>query len=620
MKKRGIKNARGFRFNRRFRGRRMFDELNNGNSQKAEEMNIGNLIKEKRLKAPLQTRGTAAQYAAFSKDRRSAAKDVGGFVGGRLKNGRRSSKNVVSRSLITLDADYADEKLIDNLASLEFAAVVYSTHSSKKDAGKLPSFLAMSELAASDAKTKKLLYEERESQAKRDFAADENWQSGIKTTKSGAAENMHENIHYILSCDPKLKDAIRFNEFTGKVVKLKDLPWHKVADKSSGDIWSDADDVKLLRYLERYNKRFTRTTVLGQVLDVASAHLFHPVRDYLKSLKWDGVKRLERLFVDHLGASDTEYVRTVTRKALTAAVTRVFNPGAKFDYMTVLVGSQGVGKSSILRDIAKGWFTDNVFGVGSKEAMEQIQGFWIVEMAELAAMKKTEVESVKMFVGSQVDSYRAAYGRNREERPRQCVFFGTTNATAFLRDETGNRRFWPITVRGPYRKLTEEEIDQIWAEAVYYQSRNEPLYLDKRIEAEAARQQEAFEVEDPWAAIFIAYLEREIPEDWYSRTSAEHLLWLNSKDHSTEEPYIRREAVTAAELWEEALEGNKKDLKRNMGAIHAAMMKVPGWERLEGKVRVGGKVARAYGRIGSTAFAGKLMATKDGNNENDGNA
>ncbi len=174
----------------------------------------------------------------------------------------------------------------------------------------------------------------------------------------------------------------------------------------------------------------------------ADSNRFHPVRNYLNSLKWDGQKRLETLFIDYLGAEDTAYVRAVTRKVLTGAVARVYEPGIKFDYALVLVGPQGIGKSEIISRLGCGFSSDTLTTLQGKEAYEQIQSFWLIELGELSALKKAEVETIKLFISKKEDAFRQAYARYTGRYPRQCIFIGTTNNDEFLKDQTGNRRFY----------------------------------------------------------------------------------------------------------------------------------------------------------------------------------
>ena len=212
------------------------------------------------------------------------------------------------------------------------------------------------------------------------------------------------------------------------------------------------------------------------VAKVTDDRSYHPIREFIENLpEWDKVPRVDTLLIDYLGADDNEYVRAVTRKTLCAAIKRVLYPGCKFDSMLVLNGPQGVGKSTLIAKLAGEWFSDslNLGDTKDKTAAEKLQGYWILEIGELAGLKKAEVETLRSFLSRQNDIYRAAFGKRATPHLRQCVFFGTTNAeSGYLRDTTGNRRFWPVKTPGTGIKhswdLTPELICQIWAETLVY--------------------------------------------------------------------------------------------------------------------------------------------------------
>lgn len=235
--------------------------------------------------------------------------------------------------------------------------------------------------------------------------------------------------------------------------------------------------------------------------------------------KWDKVPRLDTLFIDYLGAKDTAYNRAITRKAFTAAVARAMTPGCKYDNMVILSGPQGIGKSTLLDKMSRGWFNDSIRTFEGKEASELLQGVWMVEVSELDAFRRTDVARIKQFLSLRADRFRAAYGRNVKELPRSCVFFGTTNTSDFLQDTTGNRRFWPIDV-GEQRRTKSvwrdlyAEIDQIWAEAVMRWQCGEPLYLSGAIEEDAKIKQEEHREASSREGVVREFLERKVPDDW----------------------------------------------------------------------------------------------------------
>ena len=455
-------------------------------------------------------------------------------------------------------------------------------------AAKLPSFLAMTALAAEDKGVKRKLAQERNTAAKQDFEnLGEDWQLRLSTNRRGVVENTIDNAVLIILHDPNLEGAIARNTFKDRIVALRDLPWRKIRDRRNGDIWDDADDAALRHYMEKVYGITAASKVYDAVSVAAAKRQFHPVRRYLEALTWDGQERIAHALSRYLGAEDTPYIRAVSRKIFIGAVARVMQPGCKFDYMPVLAGRQGLGKSSFVADIAGPWYSDTLTCVSGKEAYEQIQGYWIVEMGELSALKKTDIEPIKNFLSKQVDSYRAAYGRRVEDHPRQCVFIGTTNAATFLRDDTGNRRFWPVAVTRQYRKgsLGEEERNQLFAEAMAYYQKGEALYLPRELENQAAEQQELYEEDDPNVGKILDFLERLYPEEWDEMSLYDRRSWL-AEDYGKNQGTRRKDRVCVAEIWQECYNGDPKQLdRRKISELHAAMRKIRGWELAKGKLK-----------------------------------
>ena len=294
---------------------------------------------------------------------------------------------------------------------------------------KMPSYTKMISFIQSDDATKLTIGAERLEIAK--VAFDEpvpekpgDWLLKLEANKKGEYQSTIDNIKVILLNDPNLKGKMGYNEFNFKPTVLGNLPWRK---KENSEVWSDGDDSGLRHYIEHVYNITGVQKVSDALAIVQEMNKFHPVRDFLGPLEWDKVERLDTLFIDYLGAADDNYTRTVTRKAFTAAVARIYQPGIKFDTMTVLTGPQGLGKSTLLSFLGKEWHSDSFTTVMGKEAYEQLHGCWLIEMAELSATKKAEVEAVKHFISKQEDNYRQAYGRRVGSYKRQCVFFGTTN-------------------------------------------------------------------------------------------------------------------------------------------------------------------------------------------------
>lgn len=250
-----------------------------------------------------------------------------------------------------------------------------------------------------------------------------------------------------------------------------------------------------------------------------------------------------------------------------------------------MVGPQGVGKSFIIKKLGMGWHSDSITTVQGKEAYEQLQGAWLIELAELSATRKAEAEAVKHFISKQEDSYRVAYGRQISVFPRQCVFFGSTNDVTFLKDRTGNRRFWPVVVaaqersKSIWRDLNQYEIDQIWAEAVDCWHEKEPLYLTGELEEAAKEAQEAHTEDSVKAGLIEEYLNTLLPEDWAKRDISERRRFLHDRDFGeNEKGTVERDKVCAMEVWVELFEGDPKQMNPIQAReINDILRRLPGW-------------------------------------------
>ena len=457
--------------------------------------------------------------------------------------------------------------------------------------GSRPSYKAMSQFAAADPNVKAQLFNDRLAEATLDYDADfgdgDEWKGKLKITEKGVIAQTIENAVIILENDTNLKGCLALNELTHNIVARKSLPWRRITKDSQ---WVDADDSALRYYLERVYGLTGKDRIFDAVNITATDNRFHPVCEYLDSCEWDGVKRVDTLLIDCLGAEDTAYTRAVTRKTLTAAVARVFRPGCKFDSILTIRGEQGIGKSALIAKLGGEWFSDSVTSMQGKDAYEQVQGVWLMEIGELAGLRKAEVESVKLFISKQVDRFRPAYGRRIQEFPRQCVFFGTTNETQFLRDTTGNRRFWivetpnarPRQLLPALAALDDDTVRQIWAEAVQIYKSGEQLYLPPELEAEAHKMQEEFEEENPRVGVVAEYLDRLLPSDWDSMDIYARRMWLETDTLGE----IQRKFVCIREIWIEALNGSPDKLDRYaVMEVTAIMRQIPGWKR-RGKQRL----------------------------------
>lgn len=458
---------------------------------------------------------------------------------------------------------------------------------------KLPSFKAMTEFVLLDEAIRVAAIRERAERVADDFEEipedqPNDWEKDLNLTDKGAIASTIDNVVIILEHDPRLAGRLAINDFQHVMTVQKDLPWRKITGKADA-VWTDTDDALLRHYLEQTYGLTGKDRIFDGCNVAAQRHRYHPVRDYLDTCEWDGVKRVEILLIRYLGAKDTPYTRAVTRMHMAASVARIMNPGIKYDTVITIRGSQGLGKSTLIARLGGDWYTDSFTTVVGKEAYEQVQGVWIVEIGELAGMKKAEVETTKLFVSKTEDRFRPAYGRRIESFPRQCVFWATTNEQQFLRDTTGNRRWLIVDTQGKptgnvWGELNRETVRQIWAEAKTLYEAGEPLYLTKEIEAEARKLQAAYSEENAQAGLVEDYLERLLPEGWDDMDTYERREWLRSGAEGTEQ----RQTVSHVEIWAEALGGDPTKMDRYaIKDLQGIMQSLDGWEYSgEGKKRI----------------------------------
>lgn len=411
---------------------------------------------------------------------------------------------------------------------------------------------------------------------------DTEWVSQLEIDDKGRFSGTINNVVTILMNDPELKDKFYFDEFRSRPVVVGKLPWSKT-DVRTSDAWLDVDDAGLRWHLEK-RYQIDNFGKIRDAVDIAFDHCRrHPVREYLEGLTWDGVERADKLFIDYLGAEDTKYVRTVTRKSLIGAVARIFRPGCKHDHMLVLVGPQGCHKSTTIAKMAKKWFNDSLYTLQGKDAFEQLQGSWLIEMGEMAATRKAELEQIKQFMSKQSDNFRAAYGRRTEDHPRQCAFFGTTNDDEFLRDPTGARRFWPVTVNETGKtkadSLTDEVVDQIWAEIVERFRAGEPWYLDIEMEEQAKKVQDEHTELNGKQGLVEEYLNQPVPVEWDSYTVVQRMNYLSGSFGTFEGETMKRSKICALELWVELFHGDGKSFTNAQAReLNGILRRIESWE------------------------------------------
>lgn len=467
---------------------------------------------------------------------------------------------------------------------------------------RLPSYTLMCNLAVDDVRVSRQLAKERADSAVSDFtgltsaAIGDSEEGGFEWTQNlelnnqtGTIKATIDNIWLILENDPNLKGKFALNEFAGRGEILGDLPW-SAFEKRRG--WNDNDNQGLYWYFEKVYKITGNGKIDGALSLHSDKHKFNDVRNYLSSLTWDGHPRLDTLFIEYLGAEDKPYTRAVTRKAFVAAVARAMEPGCKYDTMLILAGPQGIGKSTLLDKMSKGWFNDGIRTFEGKEASELLQGVWLVEIGELDAFRQTDVARIKQFLSLRADRFRAAYGRHVKDIPRCCVFFGTTNTSAFLRDRTGNRRFWPVDVGVQPRIKTvweylDDEVDQIWAEAVMRWRLGESLFLTGQLEAEAREVQESHREVSSKEGIILDFVDRPVPVDWQKWNLDKRRMFLNGTVEGEVE-LVPRDRICALEVWCEAFGGQPKDFRYSESSeINDILRAMPGWEKTPNGLRFG---------------------------------
>jgi predicted P-loop ATPase len=339
----------------------------------------------------------------------------------------------------------------------------------------------------------------------------------------------------------------------------------------------------------------------GKIADAVSIvyqkHKIHPVKEYMLGLTWDGVKRIETLLTEYLGAEDNIYTRAVIRTHLVAAVARIMRPGCKYDTMLTLTGKQGIGKSTFIRMLGKDWFNDSLDTVKGKEAYEQLQGSWMIEMGELTATRKADIEATKLFLSKNEDIYRVAYGRRTSRFPRQCVFWGTSNDSHFLRDKTGDRRTCPVDcavllpVKDVFKDLSPE-VDQIWAEAVVLYKSGHKLYLTGEEADEALKQQKAHAEDSPKTGLIEVYLNKEYPENWEEMDLFERRSWLDGSDDDfgvvASDNTIMKYKTCVMEIWCELFKGDPKALTPILSReINDILRGLDEWEPANSVLRFG---------------------------------
>lgn len=489
---------------------------------------------------------------------------------------------------------------------------------------KLPSWIAMKEWVLNKTPVRKDLLNESQQKAIAEFSVsnnpdveavegvlvedDDNWTEELKFSADGMkALSTLSNIILILRNDKELKFKIFKDVFSSRILVRKDVPWDRKFE-ADDRLWADTDDAGLRWYLESAYGISSANKIIDGVNLIAEENAENKVATRIQLTLWDGEKRLETLFIDYLGCEDNVYTREVSEKSLVAAAKRAIYGGIKWDNMPILIGPQGVGKSTFLKILGMDWYNDSLVNVEGKDACELIQGSWILEMGELSSLRKSEMNLVKNFLSRTDDVFRASYGRRAQKYPRRCTFFGTANDTNFLRDETGNRRFWPIDcfIFNPKKSIFDDlkdELDQIWAEACELaKDKSYNLVLSKEALDIAVKEQELHSEDNIYKGIILDYLDKKIPKNWNTMDLFGKRTYLddyeNSKEQYNENDLILRDRICAAEIWEEALRMDIRYLKKSDSIeLNKILSNLYKWEKMKGTARFGKYgVQRGYRR------------------------
>lgn len=329
------------------------------------------------------------------------------------------------------------------------------------------------------------------------------WKDQLARTENGSLIAHMQNVELILGNDERWAGVIAFSAFSSKIVKLRTPPY----GGGTGD-WGDIDDIRVMKWLaQQYNLRVKASSVIEAVSVVAHDHSFHPVRNYLNKLEWDRVPRLDTWLNTVMGVAQSGYSAKVGKRWMISAVARVMRPGCKADSMMILEGGQGEGKSTAMSILGGDWFMDTPFALGDKDGFQAIRGKWIIELGELDSFNKAESTKAKQFFSASTDTYRESYGRRTNDVPRQCVFVGTTNQDEYLKDATGNRRYWPVACTKVDLEQLREIRDQLWAEAMFCYEAGEIWWVNRDETAMFSEAQDERFVVDEWEGPILNWLE-----------------------------------------------------------------------------------------------------------------
>lgn len=457
--------------------------------------------------------------------------------------------------------------------------------------------------------------------AEKSEVVDPDWVQKLHRNEEGELKSTLPNIALIFDCDPRTHTVAAFNEFKQEVVlrapprqaKKKRESAHdpvnltgrlwQVKDPLNGDNWTDSHDAAVRAMIE------SKTQLKGYGIKVSDRDLragidmsaqkrsFHPVKERLESTTWDGQPRVETLFIDYLGCDDNDYYRQAALMTLVGAVARLYRPGHKFDFVPILEGVQGKGKSTFIEILGLQWYNELTGDISDpKQMVEVMQGSWILEIGELSAMQRSEVNDLKAFVSRTVDKVRLAWEKRARDFPRQCIFIGSTNDREYLRDQTGGRRFWPIVCKiiGQIdNPRLRREIMQVWSEALHifrtmekqYHGADLPLFLTDKAGEMAVEMQESRRVEtaeEMLAGKITAWLDTPIGTDE------------RFDDLDPAAPKQYRNETCVNQIWEEMM-GRDGSVPHTEAAKIGRAMGHVGWPRSAGSM-TGYAVNKKYGK------------------------
>src|ERR1017187_9845250 len=335
-----------------------------------------------------------------------------------------------------------------------------------------------------------------------------NWSDGLILNQDGKPKAVLANAITAFRQAPEWAGVLAFNEFSIATVTRRPAPWNgPVANRE----WTDHEDRLAANWLQHVGI-FVSLEVAGQAVQaVARDQLFHPVREYLDSLAWDGTKRIDIWLSAYLGVEASDYAVAVGARWLISAVARIYQPGAKADCCLILEGDQGTLKSTALKTLAGDWFTDELAEMGGKDASLQTRGTWIIEIGELDRLTRADIGKIKAFMSRATDRFRPPYGKRVIESARQCVFAGSVNHSTYLRDETGSRRFWPVRCAQIRLDELARDRDQLWAEAVVQYRDGAVWWLDSVELNRVAEQEQAARYEgDPWDELIAEWVKQPV--------------------------------------------------------------------------------------------------------------